>query len=153
MPSSRRPNPRANSHQRGSRTSALSPPNRGDQLPSNSLPTNTSVSQLLTSHHRRSPTETPSTVSRWDQCASTRCINQQQTHKLTNKLINSHTNIHGNPKKTGPTKTETLEGLNDHRTTNIQHNGPVEPARDRETRGRACAERVDTSKRFTLERL
>merc|ERR1712136_382565 len=48
------------------------------------------ATQSLTSHHRRSPTETPSTVSRWDQCASTRCINQQ-THKLTNKLSQTHT--------------------------------------------------------------
>merc|ERR1711962_1975543 len=116
--------------------SALSPPNRGDQPPSNSPPTNTSDSQSLTSLHRRSPTETPNTVSRWDQCASTRRINKLTTNKLTNKLSQTHTRTFMvTPKKPDQNKTETLEGLKDHRTTNIQHSGPVEPARDRETRG------------------
>merc|ERR1712072_371860 len=97
-PSSRRPNPRANSHQRSSRTSAPSPRNRGDRPPSNSPPTNTSDSQSSTSPHPRSPTATPSTVSRWDQCASTRRHttshnnsnnnNNQLTHP--NKLTHEH---------------------------------------------------------------
>merc|ERR1712072_386842 len=131
-PSSRRPNPRANSHQRSSRTSAPSPRNRGDRPPSNSPPTNTSDSQSSTSPHPRSPTATPSTVSRWDQCASTR------------RHTTSHTNIHGTPDDPGVTarvittrnhnQTESLGGRTITGRQNTRHSGPAEPARDRETR-------------------
>jgi len=47
---------------------------------------------------------------------------------------------------------ETLGGLNDHRTSNTQHNGPVEPTRDRETRG-GHAQKEWTLVRFTRETL
>merc|ERR1712221_30800 len=68
------------------RTNALSPPRAGDQPFSNSPATNTSDCQSLTSHHRRSLTETQNTDSKWDQCASIRHFNHKHSIIQINPL-------------------------------------------------------------------
>merc|ERR1712013_465411 len=94
-PSSRRQRSTTNSHQRSSRTSVLSPPNRGDQLCANSHPTNTSDFQLSTSHHPKSPTEMQNTDSKWDQSASIRRFKPHRNeHALTATIPHAKTSHH-----------------------------------------------------------